>query len=107
MFTGIIEEIANIEGLISSIKHDIQSLESKLREMILDWLKTGQIDTQIRNFLNDYYRSNEIRQLKQNLIKDKLDNHMAFVDYSDSQSLLALDSFSFNCNNSCNNSCNI
>jgi len=104
---GIIEEIANIEGLISSIKHDIQSLESKLREMILDWLKTGQVDTQLRNFLNDYYRSNEIRQLKQNLVKDKLDNHMAFVDYSDSQSLLALGSFSFNCNNQVNLSLNL
>ena len=94
---GITDEVANIETLILNSKKDTSSLESKLRELILDWLKTGQIEAEIRDFTGDYYRSNDIRHLKHGLIKDKIDNHMAFVDFSDIESLVKLQSFSFNC----------
>jgi len=94
---GITDEVTNIEALISNSKKDTSSLESKLRELILDWLKTGQIEAEIRDFTGDYYRSHDIRHLKHGLIKDKIDNHMAFVDFSDTESLVKLQSFSFNC----------
>tara|TARA_Y100001934_G_scaffold55126_1_gene67958 strand:- start:660 stop:3044 length:2385 start_codon:yes stop_codon:yes gene_type:complete len=94
---GITDEIANIETLILNSQKDALSLESKLRELILDWLKTGQIDVEPRKFTEDYYRSNDVRHLKHGLIKDKIENHMAFVDFSDIESLVKLQSFSFNC----------
>ena len=108
---GILDEITNIENLIKGSNTDALSLETKLRELILDWLKTGEIESEIRTFTDDYYRSNDIRHLKHDLIKDKLDNHMAFVDYTEVDSLIDLESFSFdtaekiNLNlNLCNNS---
>jgi len=94
---GISQEVRNIEGLIASSEADVSSFESKLRDMIMDWLKTGQIESQIRRFSDEYSRSNEIRFLKHDLIKDKIDNHMAFVDYSDAKGLVTLVSVTFSC----------
>ncbi len=94
---GVAEEIINIKGLIKSTKNDVKSLESNVKDLIIEWLKTGQLDNQPRNFLATYQQSAEIRQEKQKLIVSKIDNHIAFVDYSDNTDHIFLDSLNFTC----------
>ena len=94
---GVAEEIINIRGLIKSAKNDVRSLESNVKDLIIEWLETGQLDNQPRNFLATYQQSAEIRHEKQKLIASKIDNHMAFVDYSDNLDHIILDSLNFTC----------
>ena len=63
----------------------------------MEWLKTGQLDNQPRNFLATYQQSEAIRDEKQKLIASKIENHMAFVTYSEHTDHIILDSLSFKC----------
>lgn len=99
---GVAEEIINIEGLIKSAKNDVKSLESNVKDLIIEWLKTGQLDNKPRNFLATYQQSEDIRLEKQKLIVSKIENHMAFVNYSEHTDQIIIDSLSFKCKGSVN-----
>jgi len=79
---GISNEINNLNSLLNSTKKDINSLESNVKELIILWLKTANLDSEPKLFLSTYQKSSEIRNSKIDLINDKVDNHMAFVDYT-------------------------
>ena len=87
---GIESETTNLINLLGNTKKDIVSLEKNVKELIMDWLKTGSLDSEPRTFLSTYQKSSEIRHSKIEIINDKIDNHMAFVDYKSEQELLVL-----------------
>ena len=104
---GVSEEITNVEGLIKSAKNDVKSLESNVKDLVIDWLKTGQLDDQPRQFLETYHQCEKLRYEKQELITNKIENHMAFVDYSDKTDHIFLDSLGFECKSSVNLNLNL
>jgi hypothetical protein len=94
---SISEEIINIKGLITSRNKDVESLESNLKYLVIEWLKTGELDTEPRDFVETYQRSELIREEKRELIVSKIENSMAFIDYSEKYEHLVLESLNFTC----------
>ena len=92
---GILEEIVNLNNLSESYDKDIVSLESKVKELIMNWLRSGELDSEPHEFLSMYHKSSDIRFSKIDLINDKIDNHIAFVDYTSKQNHLVLMSSNF------------
>jgi len=92
---GISLEINNLNSLLVSTKKDISSLESNVKELIINWLKTAELDSEPKSFLLTYQKSSEIRNSKVEIINDKIDNHMAFVDYTVVQEEIVMDSSYF------------
>lgn len=92
---GVLSEIDNLRGLIESTEKDIKSLENNVKILIIDWLKTAELDSEPKPFLSTYQKSSDIRESKIRIINDKIDNHIAFVNYNDDPNLLVLSSSSF------------
>ena len=92
---GISAEINNLNSLLVSTNKDINSLEFNVKEVIINWLKTADLDPELKPFLFTYQKSSEIRNSKIGVINDKIDNHMAFVDYTLEQEEIALSSSFF------------
>lgn len=92
---GVLSEIDNLRGLIQSTEKDIKSLENNVKILIIDWLKTAELDSEPKPFLSTYQKSSDIRESKIQIINDKIDNHIAFVNYNDDPNLLVLASSSF------------
>ena len=93
--SGVLSEINNLQGLIESTEKDIKSLESNVKILIVDWLKTAELDSEPKPFLFTYQKSSDIRESKIRIINDKIDNHIAFVNFNDDPNLLVLLSSSF------------
>jgi len=94
---SISEEIINIKGLITSRNKDVESLESNLKYLVIEWLETGELDTDLRDFVETYQKSELIREEKRELIVSKIENSMAFIDYSEEHEHLVLESLNFTC----------
>ena len=92
---GVLSEIDNLRGLIESTEKDIKSLENNVKTLIIDWLKTAELDSESKPFLSIYQKSSDIRESKIRIINDKIDNHIAFVNYNDDPNLLVLSYSSF------------
>jgi len=99
---GISDEITNVEGLIMSSKKDVKSLESNVKDLVIEWLETGELDLRPRDFVETYQKSEEIRGEKRELILNKIENYMAFVDYSEKHEHLVLESLNFTCSSKVN-----
>ena len=99
---GISEEIISIEGLIKSSKKDVKSLESNVKDLVIEWLRTGKLDTKPRDFVEAYQKSEKIREEKHELIMNIIDNYMAFVDYSEKHEHLVLESMNLRCKDKVN-----
>ena len=67
---GIKSEINNLNKLLVDIEKDITSLEKEVKDIIIDWLKTANLDSAPRSFLSAYQKSSEIRHSKINIIND-------------------------------------
>ena len=92
---GIKSEINNLNKISENIEKDVTSLEKKVKSLIIDWLKTANLDSESRSFLSTYQKSSEIRYSKINIINDRIDNHMAFVEYQSEKDNLSLTSSYF------------
>ena len=92
---GILNEIDSLKSLYNNIEKDIKSLEDNIKNLILQWLKTGDLISDPQAFLSNYKNSSEIRISKIKLINDMIDNHMAFIDYTEDQDVLSLSSNKF------------
>ncbi|MCS5650886.1 MAG: hypothetical protein NZ820_16320 [Dehalococcoidia bacterium] len=99
---GISEEIITIEGLMTSSNKDVKSLESNVKDLVIEWLKTGELDSKPRDFVGIYQKSEQIREEKHELIVNKIENYMAFVDYSEKHEHLVLESLTFTCKDKVN-----
>ena len=92
---GIIIEIDSLKSLHSNIEKDIKSLEVNIKNLVLQWLKTGDLISNPQAFLSNYKSSSEIRTSKIRVINDMIDNHMAFIDYTKDQDVFSLSSCEF------------
>ena len=54
---GISFEINNLNSLLVSNKKDISSLESNVKELIINWLKTAELDSESKPFLLTYQKN--------------------------------------------------
>ena len=99
---GISEEIISIEGLITRSIKDVKSLESNVKDLVIEWLRTGKLDTKPRDFVEAYQKSEKSREEKHELIMNKIDNYMAFVDYSEKHEHLVLESLNLRCKDKVN-----
>ena len=70
-------------------------MESKVKDLVIDWLRSGKLNSDPEVFLSIYHKSSNIRFSKMDLINDRIDNHIAFVDYSSEQKHLVLISSTF------------
>ena len=93
---GIKKEMLAIQQLIDDSKKDIEKLKGDVKNLILDWLKSGNINSNIQDFFYDYTDSISQRFLKKEIIIDKIESHMAFVNYSN-KDILFLSSLMFRC----------
>ena len=93
---GIKDEMSAIQQLIDDSKKDIEKLEVDVKNLIFDWLKSGNINSDIQDFFYDYTDHISKRFLKKEIIVDKIESHMAFVIYSN-RDILLLSSSMFRC----------
>ena len=84
-----------LNTLSKSYDNDVISLESKVKDLVIDWLRSGKLNSDPEVFLSIYHKSSNIRFSKMDLINDRIDNHIAFVDYSSEQKHLVLVSSTF------------
>jgi len=93
---GIKKEMLAIQQLIDDSKKDIEKLKGDVKNLILDWLKSGNINSNIQDFFYNYTDRISKRFLKKEIIIDKIESHMAFVNYSN-KDILFLSSLMFRC----------
>ena len=53
---SISEEIVNLENLSESYDKDIISLEAKVKELIMNWLRSGELNSEPQDFLSIYIK---------------------------------------------------
>ena len=87
---------------MTSSNKDVKSLESNVKDLVIEWLKTGELDSKPRDFVGIYQKSEQIREEKHELIVNKIENYMAFVDYSEKHEHLVLESLTFTCKDKVN-----
>ena len=92
---GIQNEILVIKKLIAESEKDLVSLKSDIKSLILSWLKSGTIDQVIQDFFHDYKDKLFARLVKKEVSMEKIDSHMAFVDYNTENKFIILSSSHF------------
>ena len=79
---GITNEIINIQKLIDQSVIDLKELEVDVNGLIISWLESGNVDDKPLDFFHTYSNNLASRALKAEVILEKMESHMAFVDYS-------------------------
>ena len=92
---GIENECSVIKKLIDESKEDLEKLSGDVKNLILRWLKSGTIDSGIQDFFHEYKNKISARLVKKEVILDKIDSHMAFVDYNTKNEFVILSSSEF------------
>ena len=92
---GIKEEKANIQKLIEQSEKDLKNLRIDVNKLIISWLESGNVDAALRDFFHNYVANIAERSLKKDIILEKMESHMAFVDYNISNDSVKLNKFLF------------
>ena len=92
---GISKEIINIQKLIDQSVSDLKQLEIDVNGLVIDWLGSGKIDDILQDFFYVYSDNIAARSLKSEVILEKMESHMAFVDYNSSSNSIKLNRASF------------
>jgi len=79
---GITNEIINIQKLIDQSVIDLKKLKVDVNGLIIGWLESGNVDDKLQDFFHTYSNNLAARSLKGEVILEKMESHMAFVDYS-------------------------
>ncbi len=93
--TGINDEMANIQKLIDQSEKDLKKLRIDVNVLIIGWLESGNVNTELQDFFQSYVDNIATRSLKKEIILEKLESHMAFVDYNTSNDSIKLNKFRF------------
>ena len=92
---GINEEKANIQKLIEQSEKDLKNLRIDVNKLIIGWLESGNVDSALQSFFHNYVANMAERSLKKDIILEKMESHMAFVDYNTSNDSVKLKKFLF------------
>ena len=87
---GINTEIAEIEKLTQQSEDDLKKLRIVVNGLIISWLESGQIVNEIQDFYHNFSDNIATRTLKSEVILEKMESHMAFVDYNTSNESVKL-----------------
>lgn len=79
---GITNEILNIQKLIDQSEKDLKKLRVDVNSLIISWLESGNINNELQDFFHDYVDNMAARSLKKEVVLEKMESHMAFVDYN-------------------------
>ena len=92
---GISKEIINIKKLIEQSVSDLKKLEIDVNGLVIDWLGQEKFDDVLQDFFYVYSENIAARSLKSEVILEKMESHMAFVDYNTSNDSIKLNQISF------------
>ncbi|MBJ35067.1 MAG: hypothetical protein CMB62_00395 [Euryarchaeota archaeon] len=92
---GINEEMDNIQKLINQSEKDLKKLKIDVNKLIIGWLESGNIDNSLQDFFYNFVDNIATRSLKKDIILEKMESHMAFVDYTTSNDSVKLKKFRF------------
>ena len=70
-----------------------------IRDRIIGWLESGNVDNKLQDFFHNYSNNIAARSLKSEVILEKMESHMAFVDYNTSNDSIKLHRFRFRSRN--------
>ena len=87
---GINNEIINIQKLINQSQSDLNNLRVDVNGLIISWLDSGNIDDELQEFFHTLSNNLAARSLKSEVILEKMESHMAFVDYNTSNNSVKL-----------------
>ena len=87
---GITDEVLNIKKLINQSVNDLKKLEVDVNRLIIGWLESGNVDNKLQDFFHTYSNNIAARSLKSEVILEKMESHMAFVDYNTSNDSIKL-----------------
>ena len=93
--TGIEDEITDIQKLIEQSEKDLKKLRIDVNTLIIGWLESGIVNNELQDFFYNYVDKIESRSLKKDIILEKMESHMAFVDYNISNDSVKLNKFRF------------
>ena len=92
---GITSEMENIQKLIDQSEQDLKKLRIDVNNLIISWLESGNVVDELQSFFHDYADKIAMRSLKKEVILEKMESHMAFVDYNTSNDSVKLRSSGF------------
>jgi len=92
---GINEEKINIQKLIDQSEKDLKNLRIDVNKLIISWLESGNVDSIVQSFFYNFVDNIAERSLKKEIILEKMESHMAFVDYNTSNDSIKLNKFRF------------
>ena len=92
---GINDEILNIQKLIDQSGKDLKNLRIDVNALIIGWLESGDVNDKLQDFFYKYVDNIAARSLKKDIILEKMESHMAFVDYNTSNDYIKLNKFRF------------
>ena len=87
---GINNEIINIQKLVNQSQSDLNNLRVDVNGLIISWLDSGNIDDELQEFFHTLSNNLAARSLKSEVILEKMESHMAFVDYNTSNDSVKL-----------------
>ena len=70
--------------------NDLKKLEVDVNRLIIGWLESGNVDNKLQDFFHTYSNNIAARSLKSEVILEKMESHMAFVDYNTSNDSIKL-----------------
>ena len=92
---GIKDEIINIQKLIEQSEKELEKLLHDVNTLMISWLESGNVNTKLQDFFYSYADNINARSIKKEIILEKMESHMAFVDYYPSTDLVKLHKFRF------------
>ena len=94
---GIKDEIINIQKVIEQSEKELKKLRHDVNTLIISWLESGNVNTKLQDFFYSYADNIRARSIKKDIILEKMESHMAFVDYNTSIDSVKLHKFRFQC----------
>ena len=94
---GIANEMENIQKLMTQSESDLNMLKIDVNALIISWLESGKVDDHVQDFFHTYTNNIAARNLKSEVILEKVESHMAFVDYNTTNDSVKLKTARFRC----------
>ena len=81
--------------MIEQSEKELEKLRHDVNTLIISWLESGNVNTKLQDFFYSYADNINARSIKKEIILEKMESHMAFVDYNTSTDSVKLHKFRF------------
>tara|TARA_B100001250_G_scaffold263964_1_gene227531 strand:- start:646 stop:3027 length:2382 start_codon:yes stop_codon:yes gene_type:complete len=93
--SGINTEFSKIQRLIEESEKDLKRLRAEVSSLIIRWLESGKVGEELEEFFYNFADNIETRSLKREIILERMESHMAFVNYNTNTESVKLNRFTF------------